>query len=144
MADMNSRNKRPRDRKSQLAAVASELFRQRGYHGVGINDIAAAAGVTGPAIYRHFADKQAILAHVLLSGLRDMEIATEAALDPERSSTPERIRESALRSGGAFGGAPGHRRVVALGGPSSRRRVPAADPSTFHRDAVGVGDGAPT
>ncbi|MGI5995414.1 TetR/AcrR family transcriptional regulator [Saccharomonospora viridis] len=93
MADMNSRNKRPRDRKSQLAAVASELFRQRGYHGVGINDIAAAAGVTGPAIYRHFADKQAILAHVLLSGLRDMEIATEAALDPERSSTPERIRE---------------------------------------------------
>src|SRR5690606_27243571 len=92
MADMNSRNKRPRDRKSQLAAVASELFRQRGYHGVGINDIAAAAGVTGPAIYRHFADKQAILAHVLLSGLRDMEIATEAALDPGRSSTPQPLR----------------------------------------------------
>ncbi|WP_298180505.1 TetR/AcrR family transcriptional regulator [Saccharomonospora sp.] len=93
MDDMNGRNKRPRDRRSQLATIASELFQQRGYHGVSINDIAAAAGVTGPAIYRHFADKQAVLAHVLLSGLRDMEVATEAALDPARSSTPEEIRE---------------------------------------------------
>ncbi|EIF00260.1 TetR/AcrR family transcriptional regulator [Saccharomonospora glauca] len=94
MSGDSSRNRRPRDRKAQLAAVASELFRQRGYHGVGINDIAAAAGVTGPALYRHFADKQAILAHVLLTGLRDMERATEAALDDERQTESyESIRE---------------------------------------------------
>ncbi|WP_197318501.1 TetR/AcrR family transcriptional regulator [Saccharomonospora sp. NB11] len=94
MSDDSSRNRRPRDRKAQLAAVASELFRQRGYHGVGINDLAAAAGITGPALYRHFADKQAILAHVLLTGLRDMELATEAALDDERrTESYESIRE---------------------------------------------------
>ncbi|MEY7971320.1 TetR/AcrR family transcriptional regulator [Saccharomonospora xinjiangensis] len=93
MDDGNGRNRRPRDRKAQLASVASELFRQRGYHGVGINDIAAAAGVTGPALYRHFADKQAILAHVLLTGLSDMEEATEAALDESRTESYERIRE---------------------------------------------------
>ncbi|EHR62855.1 TetR/AcrR family transcriptional regulator [Saccharomonospora cyanea] len=93
MGDGNSRNRRPRDRKAQLAAVASELFRQRGYHGVSINDIAAAAGVTGPALYRHFADKQAILAHVLLTGLGDMELATEAALDESRTESYARIRE---------------------------------------------------
>ncbi|HET6503404.1 MAG TPA: TetR/AcrR family transcriptional regulator [Amycolatopsis sp.] len=71
---------RGRDRKNQLAAVAAELFRARGYPGVGINDIAAAAGVTGPALYRHFADKQAILSYVLLSGLKELEDGTADAL----------------------------------------------------------------
>ncbi len=75
-----TRTRRPRDRKSQLAAVAAQLFRARGYHGVGINDIAAEAGITGPALYRHFADKQAILAHVLLAGIEEMELATEQTL----------------------------------------------------------------
>lgn len=74
------RSTRPRDRKAQLAAVAAELFRARGFPGVGIKDIADAAGVTGPALYRHFADKQAILAYVVLSGFEDMEAATAEAL----------------------------------------------------------------
>ncbi len=71
---------RPRDRKAQLAAVAAGLFRARGFPGVGIKDIADAAGVTGPALYRHFADKQAILAYVVLSGFEDLEAATASAL----------------------------------------------------------------
>lgn len=75
-----TRPQRRRDRKHQLAAVASELFCARGYHGVGVNEIAAAAGVTGPALYRHFTDKQTILAHVLLSGLDDIATATSEAL----------------------------------------------------------------
>ncbi len=74
------RSSRPRDRKAQLAAVAAELFRARGFPGVSIKDIADAAGVTGPALYRHFADKQAILAYVVLSGFEDMEEATAEAL----------------------------------------------------------------
>lgn len=74
------RSVRPRDRKAQLAAVAAELFRARGFPGVGIKDIADAAGVTGPALYRHFADKQAILAYVVLSGFEDLEAATAEAL----------------------------------------------------------------
>jgi AcrR family transcriptional regulator len=74
------RTVRPRDRKAQLAAVAAELFRARGFPGVGIKDIADAAGVTGPALYRHFADKQAILAYVVVSGFEDLEAATAEAL----------------------------------------------------------------
>ncbi|MDX3187401.1 TetR/AcrR family transcriptional regulator [Streptomyces sp. MN03-5084-2B] len=74
------RSARPRDRKAQLAAVAAELFRARGFPGVSIKDIADAAGVTGPALYRHFADKQAILAYVVLSGFEDLEAATAEAL----------------------------------------------------------------
>ncbi|GAB2993134.1 TetR/AcrR family transcriptional regulator [Amycolatopsis acidiphila] len=85
------RTRRTGDRKNQLATIAAELFRARGYHGVGINDIAAAAGITGPALYRHFADKQAVLAYVLLSGVRDMETETTAALSTMGRPSGEQV-----------------------------------------------------
>lgn len=61
--------RRPRNRKAQLAEAAADLFGKRGYHAVGVNDIAAAAGITGPAVYRHFPNKQAMLGYVLLTGV---------------------------------------------------------------------------
>ena len=72
--------RRPRNRKTQLADAAAELFRKHGYHQVSVNDIANAAGVTGPAVYRHFRGKQDILAHVLLSGMDTFGLVTEQAL----------------------------------------------------------------
>lgn len=72
--------RRPRNRKAQLADAAAELFRKHGYHQVSVNDIAQAAGVTGPAVYRHFRGKQDILAHVLLSGMDTFGLVTERAL----------------------------------------------------------------
>ena len=41
------------------AAVA--LFRTHGFHGAGIDDIGAAAGISGPGVYRHFPNKHALL-----------------------------------------------------------------------------------
>ncbi|ALG08079.1 TetR/AcrR family transcriptional regulator [Kibdelosporangium phytohabitans] len=75
---------RPRNRKEQLTDAAAELFRRHGYHGVSVNDIAAAAGVTGPAVYRHFRGKQDVLAHVLLSGLDRFGLATDQALAKDK------------------------------------------------------------
>jgi len=48
-------------RREQLLEAAADLFAGRGYHAVGIDDIGAAAGITGPGVYRHFASKQALL-----------------------------------------------------------------------------------
>ena len=42
------------------------LFAARGYHGVSMDDIGSAAGVTGPALYHHFAGKEAMLAAALI------------------------------------------------------------------------------
>lgn len=53
-------------RREQLLAVAAGLMAERGYHGVSINDLGAAAGVSGPALYRHFASKQAVLGEMLV------------------------------------------------------------------------------
>jgi AcrR family transcriptional regulator len=55
--------KRPRNRKAQIALAAAELFCERGYHGVGIDEIAESVGITGPAVYRHFPNKYAMLVH---------------------------------------------------------------------------------
>ena len=57
---------RPRDRRTQIAAKASELFAERGYQSVKMEDIAEAAKITPRAIYRHYDNKQALLAHVVL------------------------------------------------------------------------------
>lgn len=66
--------------------MAAELFCERGFHEVGITDIAAASGVTGPALYRHFSDKQAILAHVVLLAIE--QLVTTTQLSPDGSDTP--------------------------------------------------------
>lgn len=54
-------------RREQILAAAAELFARRGFHGVGIDDIGAAVGISGPALYRHFRSKDAMLAEMLTS-----------------------------------------------------------------------------
>ena len=53
-------------RREQLLDTAARLFAERGFHGVSLHEIGAACGVTGPAIYRHFAGKDALLAQMLV------------------------------------------------------------------------------
>ena len=48
------RSRAKSDRRSQLIAAAERLVAERGYLAVRLEDIGAAAGVSGPAIYRHF------------------------------------------------------------------------------------------
>jgi AcrR family transcriptional regulator len=56
----------PGSRRDQLLAEAARLFAARGFRGVGIDDIGAAAGISGPGIYRHFDRKEEILAALLV------------------------------------------------------------------------------
>ncbi|MEV0714957.1 TetR/AcrR family transcriptional regulator [Asanoa sp. NPDC050611] len=70
--------KRPKDRKAQIALAAAELFCERGYHGVGIDEIAGRVGISGPAVYRHFPNKYAMLSHATRE-LSDAVLAATAA-----------------------------------------------------------------
>ena len=54
------------DRRAALLEAAATLFAERGFNGVSIEDLGAAAGVSGPAVYRHFASKQAVLSALLV------------------------------------------------------------------------------
>lgn len=53
-------------RKQQILDTAAELFAERGFHGVTVHDIGAACGISGPALYRHFPGKDAVLAQMLV------------------------------------------------------------------------------
>jgi AcrR family transcriptional regulator len=54
-------------RREQILATAAELFAARGFHGVSVADLGAACGISGPALYRHFPSKHAMLAEMLVS-----------------------------------------------------------------------------
>jgi AcrR family transcriptional regulator len=57
---------RRRTRRDEILEIAVGLFASRGYHGVSMDDIGSAAGVTGPALYHHFAGKEAMLVAALI------------------------------------------------------------------------------
>lgn len=74
-----------RRRRETLLSEAAALFADRGYAAVGVDDIGAAAGITGPGVYRHFPSKQAILAALfddatgrLLAGAQQIVAGSEA------------------------------------------------------------------
>ena len=55
----------PRTRDVMLRQAA-RLFAERGFRGTSVEDIGAACGVSGPAVYKHFAGKDDILARLLV------------------------------------------------------------------------------
>lgn len=63
---LTDRSRAKAGRRAALLAAAARLFAQRGFAGVSIDDLGAAAGISGPAVYRHFAGKQDVLAAILL------------------------------------------------------------------------------
>lgn len=70
------------DRRSQLIAAAERLIAEHGFLGVRLEDIGAAAGVSGPAIYRHFPNKEALLVELLVGiSTRLLAGATEVVAD---------------------------------------------------------------
>ena len=76
----NPRSRRKSDRRLQLLGAAERLFAERGFLAVRLEDIGAAAGVSGPAIYRHFPNKESLLVELLvgistrlLAGAREVQ-----------------------------------------------------------------------
>ncbi|MCB5274340.1 HTH-type transcriptional repressor KstR2 [Arthrobacter sp. SO5] len=59
-------------RRQALLSAAAALFAVEGFNRVSLEDLGAAAGVSGPAVYRHFAGKQAVLGALLLSVSQDL------------------------------------------------------------------------
>src|SRR3977135_3236245 len=60
------RGKQKSSRRMQLVAAAEHLMAERGFLAVRLEDIGAAAGVSGPAIYRHFPNKESMLVELLV------------------------------------------------------------------------------
>ncbi|MEV4144469.1 TetR/AcrR family transcriptional regulator [Amycolatopsis sp. NPDC049691] len=68
-------------RREQLAEVAARRFQEIGFHRVTLAEVAAEAGVTAPALYRHFRNKQGLLAGAISTGLDAVEQTLERMSD---------------------------------------------------------------
>ncbi|MCW2694217.1 MAG: TetR family transcriptional regulator [Mycobacterium sp.] len=53
-------------RREELLRAGARLFADRGFHGTSIEDVGAAVGISGPAVYKHFPSKDALLAAMLV------------------------------------------------------------------------------
>jgi AcrR family transcriptional regulator len=75
----------PVARDVEILNAAAELFRKRGFAAVGVDEIGRAAGVTGPAIYRHFKGKDDILGALFDEGMDEVFRVTAGSFeDPEQ------------------------------------------------------------
>ena len=82
-------------RRDAMLDAAAKLFSTRGYVDTGIDDIGEAVGVTGPAVYRHFESKEALLIAVL-----DRAVEHSTAIVPRvraEATSPDDALRSARR-----------------------------------------------
>lgn len=61
---------------NQILTEATRLFAERGFAGISLKDIADATGLTRPALYHYFANKEAVLARLV----SDLTLAPAAEL----------------------------------------------------------------
>jgi AcrR family transcriptional regulator len=84
------------NRRRQLLRASARLFREKGYHGTSVRDIAQATGMQSGSWVYHFATKQDILAAVMHQGLVEALARIESiAAEP---GTPRATFERLVRA----------------------------------------------
>ncbi|WP_042283657.1 SACE_7040 family transcriptional regulator [Nocardiopsis alba] len=78
-------------RRTAILRAAARLFAAHGYRGVTIDDLGRAVGTTGPALYRHFPGKEALLGAVLVD-ISERLAARGRALVAEADGPEEALR----------------------------------------------------
>jgi AcrR family transcriptional regulator len=80
----------PEERRKLIVEAAGRLFGERGYDGARLDAVAAAAGVTKPVLYRHFADKTAL--YLALLERHRADLGSFAAAMPVDGPLEARLR----------------------------------------------------
>jgi AcrR family transcriptional regulator len=88
LAEPTRRSMQKADRRRQLLRAGAELIAERGFPGVRLEDLGAAVGISGPAVYRHFASKEALLVEIMV-GISDRLLRGGHAV-VVGASTPDR------------------------------------------------------
>ena len=82
------------ERRTEILGAAARLMARRGFHAVRLDDIGAEVGISGPAMYRHFASKEDVLAEMLSDiSLRLRDAGAEVG---RRPGTPEQLLDGLL------------------------------------------------
>ncbi|HEY5032894.1 MAG TPA: TetR/AcrR family transcriptional regulator, partial [Actinomycetes bacterium] len=85
-------SRRERARAATMAEIkqtALELMREQGHTDVRFSDIARAMGLTPPALYRYYADRDELLTELITDAYRDLADALVAPVHPQVSLDPQ-------------------------------------------------------
>lgn len=94
-----------------ILAQAAQLFARQGYSGTSMNQVAAACGISKPALYHYVRDKQQLAATIAQEHVARLEAVVREVeglpLDPE-----QRVRELIVRFVSEYAGAQHAHRVL--------------------------------
>ncbi|WP_280231320.1 TetR/AcrR family transcriptional regulator, partial [Nocardia cyriacigeorgica] len=94
---LTRREQQKAERRRQLLDAGARLIADRGFLGMRLDDLGAAVGISGPAVYRHFPNKEALLVELLVGVSRRLFEGGEAVVADAASGRP------APRGGGRGG-----------------------------------------
>lgn len=66
----------------EVKRIALEQLAEHGVAGISVNSIGKRMGLTGPALYRYFANRDALLTELIADGYHDLADTLERAVDP--------------------------------------------------------------
>ncbi|WP_066966166.1 TetR/AcrR family transcriptional regulator [Rhizorhabdus dicambivorans] len=88
MAENVRKRKKTASRQAELLEIAAKIFAEQGYKETGIESILKQAGLTGPALYRHFSSKQEILDTICVNSMA-YGLGQLVAIDDDETLAPE-------------------------------------------------------
>jgi len=99
MANLITERRRAREkeeRRDSILSAARDVFYEKGFHRVKVDDVARRAEVSKGTVYLYFESKESLLAHLLLEDLEALVAALEAAFAPGETIPAEaRLRRLA-------------------------------------------------
>lgn len=84
-------------RRVQLVQIAAKIFAEEGYTETSMERISKQAGMTGPALYRHFASKQDILDTICVEAL-EQALKNALRIQAEENRNAQEALRKLLRS----------------------------------------------
>ena len=127
--------------RAHIVATASALFRERGYDGVGVAELMAAAGFTHGGFYKHFGSKADLMAEAAATRIsqavakqRGLDLAEFFRLYVSRAHRDARARAARWRLSAG---------TLRVSQRTSRRRLPPASTAwwqTLGREVATLGD----
>jgi AcrR family transcriptional regulator len=107
--------------RQEIKRIAMEQLAADGVAGVSVNAIGKRMGVTGPALYRYFANRDALLTELISDGYHDLADTLERAMTGDG---PDRLRAGA-RAMREWALAAPHRYLLLFGTPIPGYEAPA-------------------
>ena len=72
--------------------TAATVFYEKGFHGVGVDELGTRAGMSGPTLYRYFSSKEEILAALFNEAMDELVSATAIVRDDPMADLDRLIR----------------------------------------------------